>query len=86
MKKKYVTPMIAVEHYELTQTIASCATKIGFLDSDCVKNDPQATAQMKDLAWSGFFTEQGNCDVYAVGMDNYDSFCYHTNVNAAFNS
>ena len=86
MKKKYTAPTISIEHYELTQSIASCATKIGFLSSDCVKNDPDATDQMKNLAWSGFFTEQGKCETYAVGMDGYDSICYHTNANAAFNS
>ena len=86
MKKQYVKPMIAVEYYELTQAIASCATKIGFLSSDCVKNDPDATNQMKDLAWSGFFVDSNNCDSYPEGMDAYDSICYHTSANAAFNS
>ena len=86
MKKEYVTPEIAIEHYEVTQAIASCVTKIGFLSSDCVKNDPDATNRMKDLAWSGYFTEQGKCDIYAIGMDEYDSICYHTNASAAFSS
>ena len=86
MKKIYVAPAIAVEHYELTQAIAACATKIGFLSSECVKNDPDATNQMKDLAWSGFFTDSSNCDVYPEGMDEFDSICYHTNASAAFNS
>ena len=85
MKKRYVTPIITVEHYELTQSIAACETKIGFLDSDCVKNDPDATNQMKDLAWVGFFTD-GSCEVYPEGMDGSDSICYHTNTNATFNS
>lgn len=86
MKKKYTAPTIAIEHYEVTQAIASCATKIGFLNSECVKNDPDVTDQMKDLAWSGFFTEQGSCVAYAEGMDGMDKICYHTNANAAFNS
>lgn len=86
MKKKYVAPTIVVEHYEVTQSIASCATKIGFLSSECVKKDPDATNQMKDLAWSGFFTDATNCVDYPEGMDSYDSICYHTNANAAFNS
>lgn len=85
MKKKYVTPSIAIEHYELTQSIASCETKIGFLDSDCVKKDPDSTNQMKNLAWSEYFTE-GACTEYPFGMDEYDSICYHTNASAAFNS
>lgn len=85
MKKRYVTPIITVEHYELTQSIAACETKIGFLDSNCVENDPDATDQMKDLAGVGFFTD-GSCEVYPKGMDGWDSICYHTNTNAAFNS
>ena len=85
MKKKYVTPMIAVEHYELTQSIASCATKIGFLDSGCVLKDPDATFKMKDLAKTGTFAVD-HCSDPAIGMDEYDSICYHTNASAAFNS
>lgn len=85
MKKKYAAPAIAIEHYELTQTIAACETKIGFLDSECVKKDPDSTNQMKDLAWSGYFTA-GACEEYPEGMDAKDKICYHTNARAAFNS
>lgn len=77
--------MLAVEYYRLTQAIASCVTKIGFMDSECVREDPDATWQMKDLAWSGFFNS-GYCDIAAEGMDGYDGICYHTNANSAFNS
>lgn len=80
-------PLVAVERYELTQAIASCTTKIGFLDSGCVKDDPDATSQMKNLAWSNWFVDAKNCpEGYPEGMDKYDSICYHTNANAAFNS
>jgi len=85
VKKTYTKPLLAVEHYELTQTIASCATKIGFLDSECVLKDPDATPQMKDLASIGWFTG-GKCADAAEGMDGADGICYHTNINAAFNS
>ena len=85
MKKTYTKPEMAIEYYELTQTIASCATKIGFMSSDCVKKDPDATKQMKDLAWSGLFNS-GDCENYPEGMDSFDSICYHTNANAAFSS
>ena len=84
MKKQYVKPMLVAEYYTLTQSIAACTTKIGFLNSECVKNDPDATNQMKDLAWVGFF--MNGCDISPEGMDGYDSICYHTNVNTAFNS
>ena len=83
VKKQYEKPMLAVEYYQLSQSIAACATKIGFLDSDCVKNDPDATNKMKDLAWEDYFVE---CIESPTGMDDYDSICYHTNTNAAFNS
>lgn len=86
MKKQYIKPMLAVEYYELTQAIAACATKFGFMNSECVKNDADATAQMKDLAWAGFFTDSNNCAAFPEGMDGTDAICYHTNANSAFTS
>lgn len=86
MKKVYEKPMMAVEYYQLTQAIAACSIKIGFLSSECVKNDPDATIEMKNLAWDNWFVQEGACAQIAVDMDNDDGICYHTNVNAAFNS
>lgn len=86
MKKQYIKPMLAVEYYELTQAIAACATKFGFMNSACVLNDADATAPMKSLANIGFFTEAGGCVLFAVGMDGNDAICYHTNANSAFTS
>lgn len=85
MKKKYVAPTIVVEHYEVTQSIAACATKIGLNNSACVINDPDSTNQMKDLAHVGWFNS-GACGESAVGMDGSDKICYHTNASAAFTS
>ena len=85
VKKQYEKPMLAVEYYQLSQSIAACVTKIGFLNSECVINDPDATAQMKNLADTGYFAER-HCDTPPHNMDDYDSICYHTNTNAAFNS
>ena len=85
VKKQYEKPMLAVEYYQLSQSIAACETKIGFLNSECVIKDPDATKQMKHLAGIDFFVE-GNCDAPPTGMDENDSICYHTNANAAFNS
>ena len=85
MKKAYQAPAMAVELFALTQSIASCETKIGFLDSECVLKDPDAPPQMKDYAYIGWFTS-GNCVETAVGMDENDGICYHTTANAAFNS
>lgn len=84
MKKQYEKPTLAVEYYQLTQAIAACVTKIGFLDSACVKQDPDATNQMKNLAWEGYFMT--GCDQVPTDMDQNDSICYHTNASAAFNS
>ena len=85
MKKKYEAPSISIEYFEMTQSIANCATKIGFLNSECVKKDPDATNQMKDLAWAEYFND-GYCELYPEGQDKNDRICYHTNANAAFNS
>lgn len=85
MKKPYEKPMFAVEYYQLTQAIAACATKIGFLDSACVLRDADSTRMMKHLASSGYFME-AKCVEVATGMDEHDQICYHTNANAAFTS
>ena len=86
MKKTYIKPLLAVEHYELTQTVASCTgMKIGFSSSECVLKDPDSTNQMKDFAKIGFFLG-GSCTIFANGMSEKDGICYHTNTNAAFNS
>lgn len=86
MKKHYEKPLVAIEYFELTQTIASCNIKIGFLDSACVRNDPDATSEMKNLAMQFYFTS-GYCGkVPNFGTTPEDGVCYHTNLNSAFNS
>lgn len=85
MKKPYEKPILAVEYYQLTQAIASCATKIGLYDSNCVLKDPDSTSQMKEFAAIGWFNA-GYCMESASGMDGFDSICYHTNLNTAFSS
>ena len=83
MKKPYEKPVLAVEYYQLTQAIAACATKIGFLDSACVLRDADSTPMMKGLAWEKYFV---TCEEQITGMDERDKICYHTNANAAFTS
>lgn len=85
MKKHYQKPMIAVEHYELTQSIASCSLKIGFLDSECVLKDSDSTTQMKYMALDFMFTSGYCVNSPLIGNDE-DGICYHTNMNAAFSS
>ena len=85
MKKKYVTPMIAVEHYELTQTIAACSIRIGFAGTECVESDPDSPPALKDVAqW--YFTNSKDCFDVPSNDDMLDGICYHTSANAAFTS
>ena len=85
MKKVYTTPTVVIERYELTQTIASCATKIGFVSSECVLKDKDSTDTMESMALYGWFTN-GACDYAVSGTDGEDGLCYHTSANASFNS
>lgn len=84
MKKKYEKPLIAVENYVLSQAIASCEIKIGFVNSTCVLNDVDAPDGCKSLAVIGYFT--GVCELQPIGMDPNDGICYHTSANAMFQS
>lgn len=86
MKKQYEKPMLAVEYYQLSQSIAACVTRINFATSDCVKNDEDSTDKMKEFAWAGYFISKPGCEQEATGMDQDDSICYHTSTNAAFTS
>ena len=85
MKRNYVTPVIAVEHYELTQSIAACVKRFNLLEAACIVDDEHATEHMKDLAWDGWFIS-GNCtnNEIPINMGAEDGFCYHTNASAAF--
>ena len=85
MKQQYRKPLIAIERYELTQTIASCSIKIGFLDKNCVLKDPDSTAEMRNRAVQNNFTA-GACVKSVISGSDEDGICYHTNLNAAFNS
>ena len=86
MKKQYVKPMLIAEHFTLTQSIAACTTKIGFLDSQCVIKDPDSSHHMLDFAFDNFFVG-GHCmDAYADDMSEEDQYCYHTNINTVFTS
>ncbi len=89
MKLKYEKPMLAVENYMLSQTIAACVTKIGFRNEECVLKDVDATFQAKNLASIGFFSQgllRSSCSLQATGMDTMDAICFHTNAAAMFTS
>ncbi len=87
MNRIYEKPMVLVDRFELTQTIAACVTKIGFVNSDCVFKDADSPIDAKRLAYAGWFTA-GNCgDKYVItGMASNDGICYHTSTNAMFSS
>ena len=84
--KKYEKPLIAVENYVLSQAIASCEIKIGFVNSACVLNDVDAPDGCKRLAGIGYFTADGKCTYQPNITDVYDNICYHTSANAMFQS
>ena len=90
MKKTYVAPWIAVEHYELTQTIADCSVKIGASGSmSCVGNDGDAPWQMRDLASEYpyyFISEPDLCKATAKYDEYENGICYHTNTVLTFHS
>lgn len=87
MKKHYEKPLVAIEYFELTQTIASCNIKIGFLDRLCVLQDPDTPGSMRDMAKNFYFTSGADgCMKSVVSGSTDDGICYHTSANSAFNS
>lgn len=85
MKKPYEKPMLAVEYYSLTQSVAHCnAIKISAVSSQCVLNDPDSTNEMRNWAYRNGFIS-GSCNIDMSGYKS-DTICYHTSTNAAFTS
>ena len=83
MKIKYEKPMVAVERYELSQSIAACVIKIGPSGSQyCIQNDPQTPDEMRDAAWEGLFAT--DCSETASSGQTFDGICYHTQASATF--
>lgn len=94
MKLNYEKPMVAVEHFALTQSIAGCSIKIGFGSNACVQSDSDTPPEMRTLAiqYPMYFAENcneaGHFDVindYVPGVTQ-DQLCYHTQTNATFTS
>ena len=89
MKRVYEKPMLAVEYFSLTQSIANCpAIKIaGTGTSLDVLNDPSSTPQMKDLARAFYFLSTAGCRRHADNMvegTGNDTVCYHGPIRTAF--
>lgn len=94
MKKRYEKPFLAIEYYSLTQSIAACAgIKIaasvpGAMPTQAdILNDPDVTNAMRNaIRLGGFLGVDLGCRVTMLGHTDSDGVCYHTNINAAFNS
>ena len=85
MKKRYVSPVIEMECFQLTQQITSCGgMKVNLTDAACVLASSSATEEMRRLALAGCFMD--GCKVPVLGMDVGDGYCVMTNVNVAFTS
>lgn len=85
MKMKYEKPMVAVDRYELSQSIAGCGIKVGSADSMCFLRDPDVPNAMKSFAYHGWFASQ-SCAYRVIAGNDYDGFCFHTQANSALNS
>lgn len=86
---KYEKPIVLIEHYALTQTIAACTgikilSPSGIVTSADVMKNPDSTIIMKTFARQGGFL--GGCEWNLTGETGNDGICYHTNINAAFTS
>lgn len=94
MKRRYQKPMMAIERYALTQTIASCSgikiassTPGQMPTQQDILNDPDVTNAMRNwIRRGGFLGVDLGCRVSVIGQTDSDGVCYHTNINAAFNS
>ncbi|MBQ7345667.1 MAG: hypothetical protein IJW45_06370 [Oscillospiraceae bacterium] len=83
MKKKYEKPILCVERYAMTQSIAVCSIKI-YNDPTLpankdVLNDPDSTNSMKNLARVGGFISSDGCSLALEGRV-VDGICFHTSV------
>lgn len=86
MKMEYQKPMVAVEHYKLSQSIAACVIQINSLDNACVVDDDDTPPEMRSTAiyYPEYFST--GCIENAAYVQDNDSICYHTQVSAAFTS
>ena len=85
MKLKYEKPMVAVDRYELSQSIAGCAIKVGATNGMCFLRDPDVPNKIKSYAYYGWFAS-GDCSHRPRSGDDYDGFCYHTAANSFLQS
>lgn len=86
MKAKYEKPKALVEFYKLSQSIASCDIHIGLLNNDCVIYDKDTPELMRSYALDNETYFSTGCKIICTDNPDYDSLCYHTQVNACFTS
>lgn len=87
MKMKYEKPMVAVDRYELSQSIAGCENvKVNFTSSTCFLLDPDVPFKMKSLAMGNVWYADDTCGNMVVEGQEYDGFCYHTQANSVLTS
>lgn len=86
MKMEYKKPMVAVEHYKLSQSIAACSIQINSLDNMCVIRDNDSPPEMRSIAllYPEYFST--DCASNAAHIQGNDSICFHTQVSACFTS
>lgn len=78
--KKYVKPMVALERYELSQTIADCAWEMtnATFENACMANpDPNHLAPF----YSGPLFNTDNRCTYKVD-DGFEFYCYQNGSDA----
>lgn len=100
MKMKYEKPLVAVDRYELTQSIAGCDhIKVNAAGYMCFLVDTDIPIEIKSFAIGGVWFADNSCTnqvvqgVQGIQAENaghnpilYDGICYHTQVNSALTS
>ncbi len=88
--KKYVKPIVEIEEFALTQSVAACAgLQINLMNRGCVLNDNDAPSELKGMANAGLFMDMSGsnpCWFTPQDMDQGDKYCFHTAINIVFTS
>lgn len=85
MKMKYEKPMVAVDRFELSQSIAGCIVNVNFTGSSCFLT-ADVPPQMKEFAASGWFVDPVGCIIQTAEGTTFDGVCIHTSANGAITS
>lgn len=80
--KKYVKPMIVLERYELSQTIADCAWELTNASADSCSASPDNNIIFGGVSGNLFTESTGGC-VNIPGV-NYEDYCFQTGSGSGF--